>query len=188
MRAIAALITIPMQLAGLTPLFSERAHQPPVRSEAVRADGGFHGPDAMWAPMTLLILVLLSPSSLPSVCRVGSPLPGERVAALAAALVADQGMILPANVPADLAPDAGEELTDDDVGPPLHLASRRADEFWRAIRASHAALDVRDWRPLRPLVHAALLRTSTRPMAVPDARIKGGSRAAGVMAGSRQAA
>jgi hypothetical protein len=92
----------------------------------------------MWPPMTLLILLLLSPCSLPSAHGAGSVPRGERVFALAASIVADQGMILPANDPDDLAADAGEESTDDEAGPPPHLASRLAHEFWRAIRASHA--------------------------------------------------
>jgi hypothetical protein len=92
----------------------------------------------MWPPMTLLILLLLSPCSLPSAYGAGSLPPGERVSALAATIVADQGMILAANDQDDLAPDAGEESTDDELGPPSHLASRVAHEFWRAIRASHA--------------------------------------------------
>ncbi len=46
--------------------------------------------------------------------------------------------MLPANDPDDLAPDAGEGSTDDEVAPPSRLASRPADEFWRAFRASHA--------------------------------------------------
>ena len=92
----------------------------------------------MWLPMTLLILLLLSPCSLPSADGAGSPPPGERVSALAASIVADQGMILPANDPDDLAADAGEESTDDELGAPSHLASRVDQEFWRTIRASHA--------------------------------------------------
>jgi hypothetical protein len=99
----------------------------PIRSEGVRADSGFHGPDV--ASHELLILLLLSRCSLPSADGAGSLPPGERVSALAASIVADQGMILSANDPDDLAADAGEESTDDEVGPPSHLASRRAHEF-----------------------------------------------------------
>jgi hypothetical protein len=88
----------------------------------------------MWPPMTLLILLLLSPCSLLFAYGAGSLPPGERVSALAASIVADQGMILPANDADDLAADAGEESTDDGLGPPFHLASRLAHEFWRAIR------------------------------------------------------
>jgi hypothetical protein len=65
----------------------------------------------MWLPMTLLVLLLLSPCSLPSAYTAGIPSPGERVSALAASIVADQGMILPANDPDDLAADAGEQST-----------------------------------------------------------------------------
>jgi hypothetical protein len=88
--------------------------------------------------MTLLILLLLSPCSLPSAYGAGSLPPGERVSALAASIVADQGMPPPANDPDDLAADAGEESTDDEVGPPTHLATRLAREFRRAIRTCHA--------------------------------------------------
>ena len=92
----------------------------------------------MWLPMTLLILLLLSPCSVPFACGAGSLSPGERVSALAASIVADHGMILPANDPDDLAAGAGEESADDKVGPPSHVAFRLAHEFWRAIRASYA--------------------------------------------------
>jgi hypothetical protein len=92
----------------------------------------------MWPPMTLLILLLLSPCSLPSAYGAGSQPPGERVPTLAASIVADHGMILPANDPDDLTADPGEESTDDEMGPPSQLASRLGHEFWRAIRASHA--------------------------------------------------
>jgi hypothetical protein len=92
----------------------------------------------MWPPMTLLILLLLSPCSLPSAYGAGSLPPGERVPALAASIVADQGMVLPANDPDDFAADAGQESTGDEVGPLSRLASRLGHEFWRAIRASHA--------------------------------------------------
>src|ERR1700678_1151418 len=80
--------------------------------------------------MTLLILSLLSPCAVPSTHGAGSLPAGERVSALVAALVADQGMVLTARDPDDLASDAGEESTDDEVGPPSHLASRLAHEFW----------------------------------------------------------
>jgi hypothetical protein len=80
--------------------------------------------------MTLLVLLLLSSCSLPSAYGAGSLPPGERISALAASIVADQGMILCANDPDNLAPDAGEESTDDEVGPPSHFASCPAHEFW----------------------------------------------------------
>jgi hypothetical protein len=77
----------------------------------------------MWSSMTLFIFLLLSPCSLPYAYGAASQSPGERVSALAASIVADQGMIHPANDPDNLAADAGEERTDDEVGPPSRLAS-----------------------------------------------------------------
>ena len=70
----------------------------------------------MWLPMTLLIPLLLSPCSLLSAYGAGSLPAGERVSALAASIVADQGRmeqgpyddIAPARGAPDVKMSAGE--------------------------------------------------------------------------------
>ena len=99
---------------------------------------GHHGPDVTFhdaaysfAPVPVLVAICMWG-------RAACPL-GVRPR-LAASIVADQGMILPANDRDDSAADAGEESTDDEVGPPSHVESRLAHEFWRAIRAGGFAV------------------------------------------------
>jgi hypothetical protein len=126
MRKIAALIAIPMQFTGLTRtdtlIFCTARTKRPFGAKEYERTAAFTDP--MWPSMTLFILLLLSPCSLPYAYGAASQSPGERVSALAASIVADQGMIHPANDPDNLAADAGEESTDDEVGPPSRLASR----------------------------------------------------------------